>query len=115
ALLAPFTDLLGISPPESEAGHPGVRPHDQSDIVAFLRDRQAVLERTPRGIRIQLPKREDARSVECAGAGDGPSLRARRGEGFRQPVASFVRVPPFLLEQPEVRGALERLGSLPMF
>src|SRR5207247_4854693 len=34
--------------------------------------------------------------------------------GFRQPVASFVRVDPLLLEKPEVRGELERLGSLPM-
>src|SRR5438552_2519345 len=113
--LTPLADLLGITPPEGEAGHPGVRPHDQSDIVAFLRDHQAFLERTPRSIRIQLPKREDARSVQGAGPGDGPRLRARRGEGFRQPVASFVRVAPLLLEKPEVRGELERLGSLPMF
>src|SRR5207244_2443657 len=68
-----------------------------------------------RGIRIQLSKREDAGSVQRAGPGDGTRLRARRGEGFRQPVTSFVRVSPLLLKEPEVRGELECLGSLPMF
>src|SRR5256886_3323299 len=83
-------------------------------MVAFLRNRQALFDRPPRGALAQLPRRGDARPVQGTGRGDGPRLRARRDESFPQPFASLVRVPPFLLEQPEIRRELERVGSPPM-
>src|SRR3989442_3831136 len=84
------------------------------DIVLLPRDRQALLERTPRRVLVQFPKREDARTVQGARSGDGPRLGTGCCEGFRQPGASLVRVPSFFLERPHVRGELERLGSFPM-
>jgi len=63
ALLAQSAHLPGVAPPKGQTGHPCGRPHDHVNVISLLRDRQAFLERPPRRVLVEFPKREDARTV----------------------------------------------------
>ena len=110
-LLAPLSDFARVPPAEGEASESRRRADDETDVVLLPRDGPALLERLPSRLLVEIPEREDARAVEGSRPGDGPRPRSGRREGLRQPRSRFFRVPAFLLEQPQVRRELERVGS----
>src|SRR5438552_2356581 len=103
--------LRACPPAEGEASESRRRADHETDVVLLLPDRPALLERLPSRLLVEIPEREDARAVEGSRPGDGPRPRSGRREGLRQPRSRFFRVPAFLLEQPQVRRELERVGS----